>query len=82
MINVEVVKTGGESSGSLLRRFSKRIQTSGVIKKVRKIRYHARPETKFGKKKHTMAKLKRRAAYEELSRWGKIKPETERRGRR
>ena len=50
-VNVEVQKTGSESSLSLLRRFSKRVQGSGVLNRVRRLRYKTRnqsPQAKDG----------------------------------
>ena len=81
MINVEVVKSGTESSTSLLRRFSKRVQGSGIVRKVRSKRYSSRVETKFARKKRLLTRLEKRSAYEELARWGKIKAEPEKRRR-
>lgn len=45
---VEVRKRDNESTESLLRRFSRKVQQSGVLLQARKIRFHAR---KKGKKK-------------------------------
>ena len=73
MINVEVTTSGTESSTSLLRRFSKRVQGSGIVRKVRSKRYSSRTETKFARKKRLLTRLTKRAAHEELARWGRIK---------
>jgi ribosomal protein S21 len=42
----EVRRKKGESFESLLRRFSKKVQESGKLLQVRKIRYHAKTKSK------------------------------------
>src|SRR5436190_735362 len=58
--NVEVVKTGTENSMSLLRRFTKRVQGSGVLPRVRSLRYKDRNKSPGTRKKMTLKKLARR----------------------
>ena len=81
-INVEVQKTGNESSLNLLRRFSKRAQSSGVLNKVRSIRYKTRNQSNLKKKMSTLNFIVRRAEREKLAKLGKLPVETKRRGRR
>ncbi len=71
-INVEVEKTGGESTANLIRRFTKRVQGAGVIPKVRGGRYHARTKSENVNKTKRLKTLKRKAVYEELLKLGKI----------
>jgi len=80
MINVEVSKNGTESSGNLLRRFSRKVQSSGVIYKVRGSRYFERPKSPHGKKRDVLRKLQRRGEYEQKVKLGLIEERT--RGRR
>ncbi len=82
MINVEVVKNNNETSISLIRRFTKRVQGAGIIPRVRGIRYSSRPTTKFSRKKRALKLLTRRATYEKLAKLGKLPPEKRRGGRR
>lgn len=72
MVNVEVENTNGESAQNLLRRFTKRVQGAGILRKVRSIRYHERPESKVSRKRHTLKSLAKRKNIEELIRWGKM----------
>lgn len=72
MINVEVTKNNNESPTSLVRRFTKRMQGSGVLSRVRSIRYRARPSSDFKKKKRALRKIERRETYELLYKQGKI----------
>lgn len=43
---IEVKKKDGETSAALLFRFTKKIRQSGVMKEVRKRRFHDRPQNK------------------------------------
>ena len=71
-INVEVSKTGSESALSTIRKFSRKVQGTGLVKTVRKRRYFARDASKIVKKKRALKLLKRRAEYHKLVREGKI----------
>jgi len=81
-INVEVQKTGNESSLSLLRRFSKRVQGSGVLNKVRGLRYKVRNQSTLKRKMSTLKLIDRLAEREKLAKLGKLPVEKKRRGRR
>ncbi|MCW9054655.1 MAG: 30S ribosomal protein S21 [Candidatus Pacebacteria bacterium] len=79
MINVEVTKKNNENITNLIRRFTKRMQGSGVLRRVRKIRYWDRPASDFKKKQTALRKMGRREEFEKLYKQGKISME---RGRR
>lgn len=73
-VRVAVVRTGSESTPALIRRFSKRVQGAGIIRKVKNSRYFTRP---LSKKKQRIAALRRIARDEkrmELEREGRLKP--------
>jgi len=72
MINVEVHKTGNENSVSLLRRFTKKVQGSGVLPRVRGDRYSSRNISENVKKKKTLKKLKKRNEIMRQIKLGKI----------
>ncbi len=72
MINAEVVKTGNENNLNLIRRFTKRVQGSGILPRVRSIRYSSRKASEYVKKKKTLKVLKRRAEVNELLKMGKM----------
>lgn len=78
-INVEVSKTGSESALATIRKFSRKVQGTGLVKTVRKRRYFARDSSKIVKKKRALKLLKRRAEYRQLLKEGKV-VETPRRG--
>lgn len=82
MINVEVHKTGNENSVSLLRRFTKKVQGSGVLPRVRGDRYSSRNISENVKKKKTLKKLKKRVEIMKQIKLGKITENAKRTKRR
>ncbi len=77
MINVEVNKNAGENALSVIRRFTRKVQGSGIIPRVRSLRSSTRVQSKFKIKQKTLKVLKRREIMAELVKLGKapIKPE-------
>lgn len=71
-INAEVVKTGSESTLSVIRKFSRRVQGTGLVKNARKTRYYERQKSKTVQKKRALKLLKRRAEYKQLVKEGKV----------
>ena len=72
-VNVEVKKNGaGENALSLVRRFQKRVQESGILPRVRGIRYNDRPLSVLKTKRAKLKKLANLAKYEEDKRMGKV----------
>lgn len=74
MINVEVVKNANETTASLVRRFTKRVQGSGILPRVRSLRYSDRPFTKFSRKKAALKRIIRQEERAVLEKLGKIAP--------
>jgi len=72
MINIEVEKGGTENTQSLMRRFSKRMQGSRIMPRMRKIRFYSRPASPALKKRQALRKLERRAEYEKQVKLGKV----------
>lgn len=70
---IEVNKNANESTASLLRRFSKKVQGSGLVRQVRNSRFSDRTKSELKKKQDALKKLARRAEYERLWKLGKIK---------
>lgn len=71
-INVEVKKTQTENTLGLLRRFQKRVQESGVLPRVRSIRYNDRPLSDLKSKRAKLKKLANTLKYEKAKKMGKI----------
>ncbi len=80
MINVEVTKQGTENAMGTIRRFTKRVQGSGILRRSRAIRYFQRNVSKYTKKTATLNKIAKRDKFNELVKLGKITGE--RKGRR
>jgi len=78
MIRVEVSKNGNENTGSLLRRFSRKSQSAGLVRKVRQDRYRSRPLSEYAKKQKALKRIARRKEYEKKLKLGLV---SERRGR-
>jgi ribosomal protein S21 len=70
---LEVKRKEKESSQSLVRRFTKRVQQSGILFRARKIRFKGREKSKDQKKKTALRKEEMKKKYEELEKLGKTK---------
>jgi ribosomal protein S21 len=70
---VEVKRNQNENNASVLRRFSRRVQESSIIPKVKNSRYSERKESKLKIKKSALRNLARRKEIERLRKLGKIK---------
>jgi ribosomal protein S21 len=79
MANAEVTKNAGENALSLIRKFTRRVQGTGLVKTVRAGRYHERSQSKAVQKKKAIKRIKRRVEYNQLVKEGKV-VETVRRG--
>ena len=73
--NVEVTKNATENPLSVLRRFTKRVQGSGVLPRVRSIRYNTRTQSHFKVKRKRLNSIKRFEDRNELIKQGKLKEE-------
>ena len=82
MINVEVEKTNTENPTSMIRRFTRRVQGSGVLRRARSIRYFSRNESPLVKKQRALRSINKRAKRAELIKLGKIAENTRPYGRR
>jgi ribosomal protein S21 len=72
MINVEVTKNANENNLGIIRRFTKKVQGSGILPKVRSLRYSQRDLSFYKNKKNTLKNLKRKAEIMELIKMGKM----------
>lgn len=69
---IEVRKNPNENNMSVLRRFSRRIQESGIIRRVKGSRYNERKESKLKIKKGALRRIGRRTEIERLRKLGKM----------
>ena len=78
MINVEINRNPGENSVNILRRFSRKVQSSGVIPRMRSLRFKTRVLSSYKVKVKTLKTLKRRSDMAELVKLGKAPVEQRR----
>ncbi len=69
---IEVKKNQNENNASLLRRFSRRVQESGIIHKVKAKRYNEREQSKLSQKETALRRITRRKENDKLRKLGKI----------
>jgi ribosomal protein S21 len=79
-VNAEVTKNGAETTLSVIRKFSRRVQGTGLVKNARKIRYYERTKSKTVQKKRALKLLKRRAEFRQMVKDGKVAEREPRRG--
>ena len=73
IINAEVVKNANEPTTNLIRRFTKRVQGSGVLNFVRKERFFKRPASKLKKKDRALKRIAKHKELEWQKKLGKVK---------
>lgn len=72
MINVEVTSNANENNVGIIRRFTKKVQGSGILPKVRSKRYSLRDLSHYKIKKNTLKNINRKAEIMELIKMGKM----------
>jgi ribosomal protein S21 len=80
MVNAEVVKSGADTPIAVIRKFSRRVQGTGILKLARNRRYFERPASAVSKKKRALKIIKRREEYVQKVKDGKIIEKEPRRG--
>jgi len=79
---IGVKKRDRESTQSLLRRFSRRVQQSGILIRTRRGRFYIPPLTKRQKKLSALKRLDARKEREKLYKLGKLEHEFKRYNKR
>lgn len=69
---IEVTRSQNESSTSLMRRFSKRVQGLNLIRKVKSLKTAERPKSPYKKKMDALKRIAKRADMERQRKLGKI----------
>ncbi|HHE67637.1 MAG TPA: 30S ribosomal protein S21 [Candidatus Parcubacteria bacterium] len=69
---LEIKKSERETTYSLIRRFQKKIQRSGILLQARKIRFRARRKSEQMKKREKVRKEELKKEYEKLAKLGKL----------
>lgn len=70
--NVEVVRNSNESTANLIRRFTKRMQGSGVVQRVRGSRFSERVKSRNVLRMKRLKKLEKKEAYDLQVKLGKV----------
>jgi ribosomal protein S21 len=70
---LEVKRKERENPQSLVRRFTKRVQQSGILLRARKTRFKRREKSKGQRKKTALRREEMKKEYEELEKLGKTK---------
>ncbi len=69
---VEILKGSTETTASAMRRFTKKVQESGIIPKKRSQRYAERTLSPLKQKRAKLTKLGKTKAYDRLKKLGKL----------
>lgn len=72
VINVEITKAGAENNLNLIRRFTKAVRETNVLKHVRAVRYQTRRQSKCSRKKIALKRIDGRLEFERLFKLGKV----------
>lgn len=70
--NVEIEKNGNENNINLIKKFTRKVQESGVLRRARSIRYSERKKSEYVKKKMALKSLARKKEVEKLIKLGKM----------
>ncbi len=73
----EVKKQGNESGAAIIRRFTKRVQGTKALIKVRADRYFNRKMSTLKTKRRALVGMEKRNTYERLKKLGKIPEKVE-----
>lgn len=71
-INVEIKKKNNENNGSILKRFTRKVQESGVLPKVRSLRYLERDPSSFLRKKNKLKSIDKKEEIQKMIKLGKM----------
>lgn len=69
---IQVKRKERETAESLIRRFSRRVQQSGVLRRVRKLRFRQEEKSKDIRRNEALYKVKIRKEIDRLKKMGKF----------
>jgi hypothetical protein len=67
---MEIRKREGESSTSLIYRFTKRVQQSGVLREAKKRRFRTRTESRIKRKLSALHRVEKKKKFERAKKMG------------
>ncbi len=71
--NIRITKKDGKNSVTLLRKFTQKVRNSGLVPKVKALRYHARKASPFKTKSEALRKIEKTKIIERERKLGKRK---------
>ena len=72
--NVKITKGKKDNNANLIKKFTRKVQESGVIPRVKSIRYSERNLSSYVKKNKKLKSLKNKETFEEQVKLGKKSP--------
>lgn len=72
MLNVEVKAKDNETTTNLLRRFSRKVNSSGILRRKRKLKTRVRKQSKNVRKQQKVDSLKKLDKVDKLIKLGKL----------
>lgn len=69
---LEIKKQERETTQSLIRRFGRRVQQSGILVRARKIRFRKKAKSRQAKKKAALRREELKKEYKKLKKLGKL----------
>jgi len=72
IVSVQVNKNTNENNMNLIRRFTRKVQETGMIQKVKGHRYSERPLSKLKVKEGTLKRLAKKKEFEKQFKLGKV----------
>ncbi len=73
---VYAIRKEKETTGALLRRFSKNVQQSGILLEARKVRFRSKKPNRRARKASALRRLELKKEYDLLKKLGRLKPKT------
>lgn len=67
---MEIRKREGESVSSMIYRFTKKTQQSGILKEAKKRRFYERPKSRIKRKLSALHRVQKKAEYERAKKLG------------
>jgi ribosomal protein S21 len=77
-LNVEVIRSGNENSLSVVRKFSQKMRSTGIVRKMRGKKYWSRSISPTVKKKQALRRIERSQERTRLIKEGKITEQVQR----
>ena len=72
---IEVTRNENENPASVIRRFSRRVQSSGILRRARSLRFRTRGKSELLKKRNAIRRINKKRENEKLQKLGKITEE-------